>query len=156
MGTGDVISQTLVEKQSEQFDWIRTAKFTGLGLLAVGPTLRLWYGVLDRYIVYTGAKGTLMKVATDQLLFAPTFVAAFMSTIALLNGESVDKIKTRLEQDYCNVLTTNWKVWPLFQTVNFYFVPLQHRVLAAQIVALFWNVYLSFITNRVQAQEIES
>ena len=52
-----------------------------------------------------------MKVGVDQLVFAPIFLVTFISTMGTLNGETMDKIKKKLEQDYFNVLTTNWKVW---------------------------------------------
>ena len=66
--------------------------------------------MLDRYILYTGAKGALMKVGVDQLLFAPIFLVTFLSSMGALNGESTDQIKSKLEKEYFNVLTTNWKV----------------------------------------------
>lgn len=150
MGAGDVICQTCIEKESKGYDWMRTARFAGVGLFVVGPTLQAWYKTLDRYILYSGAKGALMKVGVDQLVFAPIFLVTFISTMGTLNGETMDKIKKKLEQDYFNVLTTNWKVWGIFQTFNFYFIPLQHRVMAAQTAALFWNVYLSYVTNNSQ------
>ena len=131
MGAGDVICQTCIEKESKGYDWMRTARFAGVGLFVVvnfkflpitnvtlpvfwkhqGPTLQAWYKTLDRYILYSGAKGALMKVGVDQLVFAPIFLVTFISTMGTLNGETMDKIKKKLEQDYFNVLTTNWKVW---------------------------------------------
>jgi len=153
MGAGDAICQSYIEKELKPYDWLRTAKFAGVGLFVVGPTLQVWYRVLDRYILYTGAKGALMKVGVDQLLFAPIFLVTFLSSMGALNGESTDQIKSKLEKEYFNVLTTNWKVWSVFQSVNFYFIPLQHRVMAAQTAALFWNVYLSYVTNNSQVTE---
>jgi len=110
MGTGDVICQTYIENESKPYDWVRTARFAGIGLCVVGPTLQVWYKALDRYIVYSGAKGAFMKVGVDQLLFAPIFLVTFISTMGALNGDTVDRIKIKLKEDYFGVLTTNWKV----------------------------------------------
>ena len=45
-------------------------------------------------------------------------------------------------------LITNYKIWPVAQTLNFTFVPMQHRVGFVQIVAIFWNAYLSWMANK--------
>ncbi|XP_038051871.1 protein Mpv17-like isoform X2 [Patiria miniata] len=55
-----------------------------------------------------------------------------------------------LDQNFKTTLINNYKVWPAAQIINFYFVPLQHRVLAVNCVALFWNTYLSWMANSRQ------
>ncbi|ORX47981.1 hypothetical protein DM01DRAFT_265966, partial [Hesseltinella vesiculosa] len=39
-------------------------------------------------------------------------------------------------------------LWPAVQLANFYFVPLQHRLLITNIVALGWNSYLLWVNQR--------
>ena len=36
------------------------------------------------------------------------------------------------------------------RVINFRFVPVHHQVLFANVVALVWNTYLSFATNKVK------
>lgn len=45
-------------------------------------------------------------------------------------------------------MITNYKIWPLAQVINFTFVPIQHRVGFVQLVAIFWNAYLSWMANK--------
>ena len=58
------------------------------------------------------------------------------------------EIKEMLQEHYVQTLITNYKIWPLAQTLNFTFVPIQHRVGFVQIVAIFWNAYLSWMANK--------
>ncbi|XP_044578301.1 protein Mpv17 [Cotesia glomerata] len=149
MAVGDQMAQNLVENRSfNDLDFMRTAKFYAIGFFIGGPSTRTWYGVLDKYI---GSKGTvvaLKKVAFDQLLFAPTFIVVLLSSIGLMQGNDINGIKTKLSNEYKDILINNYKLWPMVQLVNFTFVPLHYQVLFVQSVAVFWNTYVSFRTNR--------
>jgi len=87
----------------------------------------------------------LARVACDQLLFAPTFIGVFLSSMAVLEGSSPTE---KLEKSYLPALQTNWMIWPFVQMANFKFVPLQHRVLAVNVVSIGWNCYLSMVNSK--------
>ncbi|XP_075234277.1 mitochondrial inner membrane protein MPV17 isoform X2 [Lycorma delicatula] len=145
MGTGDVIAQTCVEKKHfDNINWRRTGNYCTVGFLFVGPVLSKWYGALERMFGKNGIKTTLKKIAVDQTLFAPCFIPVIMSSIAFTEGKSVEDIKWKLQSEYFNVLFTNYKIWPFIQLLNFYFVPLNYRVIFVQFVAVGWNTYLSW------------
>jgi len=42
----------------------------------------------------------------------------------------------------------NYKIWPLANLINFSVVPLKFRVLFANVISVFWNMYLSAASNR--------
>ena len=73
------------------------------------------------------------KVAMDQALFAPSFLCVFVTAVSTLQGLGIKEIKENLSQNYVDIVLTNWKIWPLTQLVNFYFVPFQHRILVSEI-----------------------
>lgn len=84
------------------------------------------------------------RVAADQLLFAPTFIGVFLSSMAVLEGGSPSD---KLAKSYVPALTANYMIWPLVQAVNFRFVPLHHRVLFVNVISIGWNCYLSFLNS---------
>jgi FtsH-binding integral membrane protein len=53
-------------------------------------------------------------------------------------------IVQRLAASMPSVLVANWGLWIPAQIVNFRFVPGKFQVLYSNVVALLWNVYLSY------------
>lgn len=109
--------------------------------------LRTWYGILNKYIGSQGKAVAIKKVIVDQLLFAPTFLGIFISTLGALEGKKFENIKSDLTKNYPDILKANYSIWPAVQIVNFYVVPLKYQVLCVQSVALFWNTYVSWKTH---------
>lgn len=110
--------------------------------------MRVWYGALYKYVGSTGTAVALKKVFIDQIVFAPLFLVAILSAVAFMQGKDSDNIISDLEANYLDVLKSNYLLWPWVQIVNFTYVPLQYQVLLVQVVALFWNTYLSWKTNK--------
>jgi len=81
---GDLICQLAIEKQ--EFDANRSAIFTALGLVLVGPALHFWYLRLSKIVAGFGLKSNAAAVASltlDQFTFAPIFIATFLSSLSL-------------------------------------------------------------------------
>ena len=84
----------------------------------------------------------------DQSFFAPLMRCFFFSVSETLAGKRPHEINEMLQERYVQTLITNYKIWLLAQPLNFTFVPIiQHGVGFVQIVAVFWNAYLSWMAN---------
>ncbi|XP_065333291.1 protein Mpv17-like [Cloeon dipterum] len=149
MGAGDVIAQVTLDKKTLlAIDVRRTGTFTAIGFFYLGPSLRLWYGTLQSLFGTGGQpKVALKKVVLDQVLFAPAVLASILTIVPLANGQSLNEAKEKLGKEYWPVLKANYQIWPWVQIANFYWVPLQYQVLVVQVVALFWNVFVSWKAN---------
>ena len=135
-------------EKGDKIDWKRTAKFTVLGTFLTGPLLHYWYGFLMAKIPGSGSLATLYRVAMDQLLFAPfCIIPAFFSCALLLDG-TPENIPAKLKADWAPTMVANLSLWVPSQFINFRLVPAQFQVLFANVVGLFWNVYLSAQTNK--------
>ncbi|OTB04473.1 hypothetical protein M426DRAFT_320825 [Hypoxylon sp. CI-4A] len=144
---GDITAQQAVEKKGlEKHELARTGRMFLYGGAVFGPAATTWYNVLSRTVVLKNKKvETVARVAADQLIFAPTFIGVFLSSMAIMEGASP---KERLAKSYSPALLSNWMLWPFVQLGNFAIVPLEHRVLVVNIVSIGWNAYLSLINSK--------
>ncbi|KAL3537585.1 hypothetical protein ACH5RR_000951 [Cinchona calisaya] len=143
---GDLTCQLAIE-QVPSLDWKRTFLFTLLGLVLVGPTLHFWYLYLSKLVTVPGASGAFMRLLLDQFIFAPIFIGVFLSTLVTLEGRP-SQVIPKLEQEWFSAVVANWQLWIPFQFLNFRFVPQQFQVLAANFIALIWNVILSYKAHK--------
>jgi hypothetical protein len=148
--SGDAACQLLIEK-SHRYDVWRSARFGFLGMALVGPVCHHWYGFLARAIPSPDALGVAKRVLLDQFVFAPVFLNCFCTTLWLLEGRRFDySVAVYLEQineTLPAVIVTNWTLWIPSMALNFRYVPVPYQVLASNVIATVWNVYLSFKTT---------
>lgn len=115
-------------------------------VVVFGPAATTWFNFLARRVNPANKRyETVARVACDQLAFAPVMIGVFLSSMATMEGGSP---KQKLETTWWPALKTNWMVWPFVQVINFTFLPLQHRVLFANVVSIGWNSYLSWVNNQ--------
>ncbi|XP_062201670.1 protein sym-1-like [Phragmites australis] len=143
---GDLICQLVIDR-APKLDLKRTFVFTFLGLVLVGPTLHVWYLYLSKLVTISGASGAIARLLLDQFVFSPIFIGVFMSLLVTLEGNP-SLVVPKLKQEWLSSVLANWQLWIPFQFLNFYFVPQKLQVLAANFVALAWNVILSFKAHK--------
>ncbi|XP_033104261.1 protein Mpv17-like [Anneissia japonica] len=147
----DIISQQLIEKKGlKSHDVVRTVRQTAFGFLFTGPVLHKYYTILEKYVGGHVMIQPIKKMIIDQTCFAPAFIFTYFTVIGYTSGMNTTEVKEKLKKDYKSTLLVNWTVWPFVQICNFYFVPLQHRVITANSVAVVWNTYLSWKANAVK------
>lgn len=77
-----------IARIAPEIDWGRSARFTLVGAAFVAPVLHNWFGFLARRFPGKAASSVVKRVALDQLVFAPVFLASFLSVIMLLDGNA--------------------------------------------------------------------
>ncbi|EQC28130.1 hypothetical protein SDRG_14090 [Saprolegnia diclina VS20] len=154
-GLGDITCQTVFE--DHPFDAKRFAIFTTLGGVYIAPTLHVWYGFLNRAIAGTAKTAVAKRLVLDQFVFAPTFMASFFAVLTATNDSEVplaDRIRSKISTDWWDAVKTNWVVWIPAQFCNFGLVPPPLQVLFSNVVGLFWNGYMSYISYKPAPKEI--
>ena len=141
-GSGDVICQSLDKEQS--WDILRSCRFFLMGSLWVAPITHVWYGALSMRLLPGPASAlrVTQRVIVDQFGFAPIFLPTFMTWLWVLEGR--DNIQEQLIQTVPEMIVAGWTLWIPAMTINFAVVPIKYQVLFSNMVALLWNVYLSY------------
>ncbi|CEG43834.1 peroxisomal membrane mpv17 pmp22-like protein [Plasmopara halstedii] len=147
-GLGDVGCQLFLESDDghAKLDIKRTAIFTFLGGVVISPILHVWYRFLGSRLPGVSTAAITKRLALDQLGFAPTFLPIFLSSVLTLEGHAED-IPDKLRSDWWPITKTNWVVWVPAQLFNFRFVPGSLQVLFSNVMGLFWNAYLSYMSH---------
>lgn len=111
------------------------------GGIIFGPAATKWYSFLaTRVNLSTTNRSIAARIACDQFIFAPTNMTLFLSSMAYFEGSSP---KERLKSAWKPGMVNNFLLWPWVQAVNFKYVPLEHRVLVVNCVALGKFLYRS-------------
>ncbi|KAI5170799.1 protein Mpv17 [Nematocida sp. LUAm3] len=84
-------------------------------------------------------KSVLYKVIIDQLIIAPVSTIFTVLFTILVSDQKYTVWKGIMF--YGRTLIESYKLWPIAQTINFIFVPLEYRMAYVSIVSLVWNIY---------------
>ncbi|CAJ0601299.1 unnamed protein product [Cylicocyclus nassatus] len=149
-GAGDAFTQLVIEKRRmKDYDYPRTGRFFFLASAFIAPCLNKWFKVLER-VGGNPKIVPLIRVAIDQLTFAPFFNAVILFNLRVLEGFSVETSWRKMKEDWWTIYSSSLMVWPAVQLVNFYLIPLNMRVIVVQLVAFFWNAFLSYKTQTLK------
>lgn len=151
-GSGDVIGQTIVEGQrtKETYNLKRTIRFASIATCFVAPVMYRWFRFLETIRGHPRIL-PLKRVLIDQSIMAPLLTYAFITMIHIMEGKKPKKALENSRKQICPILLTNYKVWPLIQLFNFYFIPLRYRIMLIQTIGILWNAYLSHATQGYNA-----
>ncbi|XP_069788940.1 peroxisomal membrane protein 2 [Narcine bancroftii] len=149
-GLGNVLSQVMEQRNkglsiSKNLNFGGPVRFGIFGFIFTGPLSHYFYLYLDKLVPSNVPYSQVKRLLLDRLIFAPAFLALFFVVISLLEGKNLKSLKDKMQTGYWVALKMNWKVWTIFQYININYVPVQFRVLFANLVALFWYAYLASV-----------
>lgn len=128
----------------------RLAVFGVYGLAFTGPFFHWWYGYLEKTVnswKLSPNISFLIKLALNQLAMTPPFLLFTLAYLQYFFTLDAARTVAAIKNTFVAVLLTNWKVWTVAQAINFKLVPLDYRVLFGNVVALWWNIFLSLVSS---------
>ncbi|CAI5650371.1 peroxisomal membrane protein 2 [Oreochromis aureus] len=149
---GNLLSQFVEARKKAQkgapvsnIDAAGAARYAIYGLLITGPVSHLFYQLMEVWIPTTDQFCVVKRLLLDRLIFAPGFLLIFYFVMNILEAKGWTDFEKKMRRSYWTALKMNWKVWTPFQFINVNFVPVQFRVLFANMIALFWYAYLASV-----------
>ncbi|XP_071369721.1 peroxisomal membrane protein 2 [Centroberyx affinis] len=149
---GNLLSQILEAKHKakngapvKEIDTAGATRYAIYGLFITGPVSHYFYQLMEVWMPSTDPYCIVKRLLLDRLVFAPGFLLIFYFVMNILEAKGWQDFEKKMRSSYWTALKMNWKVWTPFQFININFVPVQFRVLFANMVALFWYAYLSSV-----------
>ena len=125
------------------FDFERNLKMTLLGGFTNGLCLTRWYKLIDFYF-----KGKIIpKIIVDQFIYSPLSISFFLITTNNDNC-SLNGYRTRINNNFFTIWTSDCCVWPVSNYFNFKFIPVIRQPIFTSCVDLGWNTYMSYSLNK--------
>lgn len=120
--------------------------------------MHIWYArvspkFLTRFVSESRSHATRAAIGMvfNQAIFSPTMLIGFYMMYSVYHefsvGRGVRKGLNDIKSKMMPTLKNNWKVWPLAIYLNLLFVPFHYQVLFANVVSVFWNIYLSWMVS---------
>lgn len=142
---GNLLAQTIEKrkKDSQNLEVSGLLRYLVYGLFVTGPLSHYLYLFMEYSVPPEVPWASVKRLLLDRLFFAPTFLLLFFFVMNLLEGKNVSVFVAKMRSGFWPALQMNWRMWTPLQFININYVPLQFRVLFANMAALFWYAYLA-------------
>ncbi|XP_065872116.1 uncharacterized protein [Euphorbia lathyris] len=144
----DFSSQTIGRTDSEPYDFLRTMRMAGYGMLVLGPSLHFWFNFVSKHFPKRDLITTFKKIIMGQTLYGPAMTVVFFSLNARLQGENSDEIVARLKRDLVPTLINGVMYWPLCDFITFRFTPVHLQPLVSNSFSYLWTVYMTYMASK--------
>ncbi|XP_052192722.1 uncharacterized protein LOC127801537 isoform X2 [Diospyros lotus] len=147
----DLSAQTIVESSSVSYDFVRTLRMAGYGMLILGPSLHFWFNFVSKVLPKRDLFTTLKKIVMGQTLYGPVMTVVFFTTNAALQGENGAEIVARLKRDLLPTMINGVMYWPICDFITFKFIPVHLQPLVSNSFSYLWTVYITYMASLEKA-----
>jgi len=128
-------------------DWHEVGRFLIYGGLCHAPLVFNWLRLAARLFPKDTLGHLAAKVFLDQTCFAPVGLTCFYVGLSTLEGKSREGIYKEWKEKFPNTWATGILVWPIFQAINFKFVPGRLRTIYVGFCGFFWFTFLAYVKS---------
>ncbi|KAJ7967554.1 PXMP2/4 family protein 4 [Quillaja saponaria] len=152
----DLSSQTIAQSSSEPYDFVRTLRMAGYGMIILGPTLHLWFNFVSKLFPRRDIFSTLKKMVMGQAIYGPAMTVVFFSYNACMQGETNKEIVARLKRDLLPTMLNGVMYWPVCDFITFRFIPVHLQPLVSNSFSYLWTIYMTYMASLEKASAAPS
>jgi len=129
-----------------------------IGSMVVSPLATNWHALVERLFRKWQAGSlltVLAKTAAEQMFFAPLINVAFITSQGLLEGRSVEEVRSEVQDKFVQVMRGNFAFWVPTGLIQYRFVSPRFRVIFAKLMSVAWTIYLISKTSKAAERKPE-
>jgi len=143
----------LFGEKDKPYDPIRTLRMITIGGVLSAPSYRWFLFLSNLFSRFPKPVAVALRVMVNQILFTPVFLTAFFSLQSLLSGSTTGETADYVQQIMPTAYKNSCQLWPAVSAINFYWIKLEYRSIFSGVVAIGWNAYLSFLSQKAAVEE---
>ncbi|XP_012241995.1 mpv17-like protein [Bombus impatiens] len=141
--TGSLIQQKLTGH--DELNYMQALRFSLYGGFFVAPTLYCWMRCSSYFWPKSDLKSAITKALIEQVTYGPTAMCCFFFGMNLLEMKPVAECIEEIKHKFWPTYKVGVCVWPILQTINFFFVPEHNRVIYVSFCSLIWTSFLAYM-----------
>ncbi|XP_078612091.1 mpv17-like protein [Branchiostoma floridae x Branchiostoma japonicum] len=142
------------EHSAFSLDLGRTARMGVIGFVCLGNFNYRWIPFLERMFPGATVRKTLAKVLVDQVIAAPLLITAFYAGLRVL--ERKPDVFAVVREKFVDTYKTGLMFWPAAQTINFYLLPVQYRVIFLGVCSFTWANIMCIMKARAEQEMLDT
>lgn len=150
--TGSLLQQKIIG--NDELNYMQALRFSLYGGFFVAPTLYCWMRCSSYFWPKSDLKSAITKALVEQVTYSPAAMCCFFFGINLLELKPVSECIEEVKQKFLPTYKVGVCVWPVLQTINFFFIPEHNRVVYVSFCSLIWTSFLAYM-KAVEAKKKE-
>ncbi|KAG7393395.1 hypothetical protein PHYPSEUDO_009599 [Phytophthora pseudosyringae] len=125
----------------------KTVRMMVWGGLFLSPMMHTWYNLMEKVFVGTGKLVAAKKVVADMVFVAPQMPIWFFTTTGVMAGTPPRQALDGAVEKQPMMLLANYMLWPAANSITYGVMPLEYRLLFANVVNVGWASVLSYMAT---------
>lgn len=136
----------------ENCNWVRAARYSFFGTFFMAPLFYGWMRYSSRFFKGRNLKTALTRACLEQISYSPCAMAYFFFGMSAMELKPVKECVEEVKQKFWPTYKVGVVFWPTAQTINFYFISENNRIIFVSLASFVWTCYLAHV--KAKSQEV--